>query len=160
MGNLLESYAYLGTRNASTAVNRLQSALGEDSERAKILVVDDEIEVVTALKIRLQFAGYEVISAFDGVSATRAVLITQPDLVILDIGMPMGDGHEVARRLTDHLDALLVPVIFLTARTSQADRALAKKVGAADYITKPYDSKKLLEAVNKAFSWKPPRKRI
>jgi two-component system KDP operon response regulator KdpE len=119
---------------------------------AKILVVDDEPEVVKALTMRLKSAGYEVITACDGATATQTAISTQPDLVILDIGMPCGDGHVVAKRLSNNVNTLFVPVIFLTARSSQIDRNQAMDAGAFDYITKPYTSDRLLTSVERALS--------
>lgn len=116
----------------------------------RILVADDEPEVVTALTMRLKSAGYEVISASDGASAMRATVNYQPDLIILDIGMPCGDGHAVAFVLSDHTDHALIPVIYLTARRSQKDKERAMSMGASDYITKPYTAERLLSAVEHA----------
>lgn len=98
--------------------SRIQRTL--NTSGAKILVVDDEPDVVRALTMRLKFAGYEVIVASDGASATRLAITEQPDLVILDIGLPCGDGHDVAGRLCENMNTAAVPIIFLTARTSQA----------------------------------------
>jgi DNA-binding response OmpR family regulator len=153
VGNLLETYCRPEATIPRNAVNRLLSAVIQQPYRAKILVVDDEIEVVTALKIRLRSAGYRVVTAFDSAGATQAVIAEHPDLVILDIGMAGGDGHAVARRMTEYLKDLLVPIVFLTARTAEADRVKARSVGAADYITKPYTSERLLEGVGKALHW-------
>lgn len=119
---------------------------------AKILVVDDEPDVIRALTMRLKFAGYEVIVASDGESATRMAVAEQPDLIILDIGLPCGDGHAVASRLCDNMNTALVPIIFLTARTSQADRAKAMGVGAADFIAKPFTAVQLLSSVERALN--------
>jgi DNA-binding response OmpR family regulator len=119
---------------------------------AKILVVDDEPDVIRALTMRLKFAGYEVIVAADGASATRMAITEQPDLIILDIGLPCGDGHMVAHRLCDNMNSTVIPVIFLTARTSQADRAKAMEVGAADFITKPFTAVQLLSSVERALT--------
>jgi DNA-binding response OmpR family regulator len=118
----------------------------------KILIVDDEPDVIRALMMRLTFAGYEVIAASDGASATKAAIVSQPDVIILDIGMPCGDGHTVARRLSENISTLFIPIIFLTARASQVDKDLAADVGAADYITKPFTSERLLAAVKRALN--------
>jgi DNA-binding response OmpR family regulator len=116
----------------------------------KILVIDDEPEVVSALTMRLKYANYEVISAIDGAAATRAAIMFHPDLIILDIGIPVGDGHTVAMRLSENLATVFIPIIFLTARSSQLDRDRAISVGAFDYITKPYTPDRLLKAVERA----------
>ncbi len=119
---------------------------------AKILVVEDEPDVIRALTMRLKFAGYEVIVASDGASATRIAVTEQPNLIILDIGLPCGDGHTVARRLRENMNTTTVPIIFLTARTSQEDRAKAMGVGAADFITKPFTAEELLASVERALN--------
>jgi len=117
---------------------------------ATILVVDDEPEIVIAVSMRLKSAGYKVIAARDGMQATKMALQENPDVVILDIGMPCGDGHAIASRLADSISTMMVPVIFLTARTSQNDRSKAQSVRAFDYITKPFTSGRLLNAVEAA----------
>ncbi len=126
---------------------RLAEAFG-----AKILVVEDEPDVIRALTMRLKFAGFEVIVASDGASATRIAVTEQPDFIILDIGLPCGDGHTVARRLRKNMNTTTVPIIFLTARTSQADCAKAMEVGAADFITKPFTADQLLSSVERALN--------
>jgi DNA-binding response OmpR family regulator len=118
----------------------------------KVLVVDDELEIVRAIGMRLQSAGYEVVSATDGAMATELVTLESPDLVILDLGMPCIDGHTVAGRLRDHVKTLLTPIIFLTARTTEEDRTRAYQVGAVAYLTKPFQSYELLNAVSRAAS--------
>ncbi len=129
-----------------------RTPLRNKTSGAKILVVDDEPDVIRALTMRLKFAGYEVIAASDGESATRMAVAEQPDLIILDIGLPCGDGHAVASRLCDNMNTALVPIIFLTARTSQADRAKAMGVGAADFIAKPFTAVQLLTSVERALN--------
>jgi len=151
-----KAHSLLKIGQPGSVAHSLQKSTSQGPLGARILVVDDEDEVVAALTMRLKFAGYEVYSAYDGASASQAVLKIQPDLIILDIGMPRGDGHAVARGLTDHLNALLVPIIFLTARTSQTDRDKAASVGAAGYLAKPYTSRCLLETVAQAFAWQKP----
>jgi DNA-binding response OmpR family regulator len=119
---------------------------------AKILVVDDEQEIVRALTMRLRAAGYQVISAHDGLVGTQMAITESPDLVILDIGMPCGDGHTVAQRLMNNKETRATPIIFLTARTSEIDRKKAKNVHAAGYLTKPFKSQDLLDTIADALS--------
>jgi two-component system alkaline phosphatase synthesis response regulator PhoP len=121
-------------------------------DRKKILVVDDEIDIVRAMTIRLRNAGYEVISAQDGVAATKMALRECPDLILMDIGMPCGDGHIVAERLFENMATATTPIVFLTARTSETDRGKAAKVGAAAYITKPFNSEDLLKIVSQTLA--------
>lgn len=116
--------------------------------KGKILVVDDEPEIVRSVGMRLRAAGYQVITAMDGVQATNVALREQPDLIILDIGMPAGDGHVVARRLRESIRTCAVPIIFLTARTAEEDFNQAWHMGAAKYITKPFDPSELMAAID------------
>jgi two-component system KDP operon response regulator KdpE len=120
--------------------------------QAKILVVDDEMEIVRAVTMRLRAAGYEVIAAHDGLMATQLAIREQPDLVILDIGMPCGDGHTVAQRLQNQMGTMSTPIIFLTARTAEADRKQAAEVRAAGYLTKPFKPEELLSTVSRALA--------
>jgi DNA-binding response OmpR family regulator len=147
------------TPNIATEVSTIEDRSNARAFRtsgAKILVVDDEPDVIRALTMRLKFAGYEVIAASDGASATRIAVTEQPDLIILDIGLPCGDGHAVASRLCDNSNTATVPIIFLTARTSQADRAKAMEVGAADFISKPFTAVQLLTSVERALNGEQP----
>jgi DNA-binding response OmpR family regulator len=118
--------------------------------KALILVADDDLDIVRSVTMRLQFAGYEVISASDGKVATRLAFDAAPDLVILDIGMPYSDGHTVARNMLASTDAKCTPIIFLTARDSEEDRAKASQAGACRFLTKPYKSEDLLETVSRS----------
>ncbi len=118
----------------------------------KVLVVDDEIEIVKAVSMRLRSAGYGVISARDGQMATQMALHEAPDLVILDIGMPCGDGHTVAQRLLAQAETMSTPIIFLTARDSEDDRRRAFQAGAIAYINKPFASQDLLAVVSRALA--------
>jgi len=113
----------------------------------KVLVVDDEPEIVKAVGMRLRARGFEVLSAMDGVQATALACSALPDVIILDIGMPAGNGHIVASRLKENPKTASIPVIFLTARTSLRDYRHAVKEGVRKYITKPYDPEMLADAV-------------
>ncbi len=115
--------------------------------KGKILVVDDEPEIVRSIGMRLRAGGYEVVSAMDGLQATNVALREQPDLIILDIGMPAGDGHVVAKRLSQSIRTCSVPIIFLTARTAEEDFNKAWDAGVAKYIVKPFDPDELMTAV-------------
>jgi DNA-binding response OmpR family regulator len=120
--------------------------------RGRVLVVDDEIDIVRAINIRLRASGYEVVTANDGVEAVHVALMTHPGLVILDIGLPHGDGYTVAQRLLENSDTRSIPIIFLTARTSEEDRTRAYKAGTARYLTKPYKTLDLLDTVDRAIT--------
>ena len=118
----------------------------------KILIVDDEPDIILTVGKRLRANGYEVISAMDGMQATRAAIQEQPDLIILDIGIPAGDGHVVMERLRESPKTWSIPIIFLTASTSEQDRQRAKNQGTVMYVTKPHDPDKLLTAIGAILS--------
>ncbi len=115
--------------------------------KGRILVVDDEPDIVRSLSIRLGSMGYEVSTALDGLSATRKAIEEQPDLIILDIGMPAGTGPAVVERLRNLDETCNIPVIYLTACTAAEDYRKARQGGVCKYITKPFDSDILLSAV-------------
>jgi len=120
--------------------------------RAKILIVDDEADIVMSLSKRLRFAGYEIAAAGDGEEATRVALRMQPDIIILDIGMPCGDGHVVADRVRANVNTMFAQIIFLTARVGETDRERALQAGAYGYLTKPFKPDELLRMIEGALA--------
>ena len=119
-------------------------------QRKRILVVDDERDIVKALMIRLQGAGYEVVTAFDGAQGVFMAHKERPDLIILDIRMPAGDGFSVAQRLKRSIHTFTIPVIFLTGSPEKNAEEKAMAMGARFYIKKPYDPEELLDAIKRA----------
>lgn len=116
--------------------------------RSRILVVDDDAEMLEAVRIRLGAGGHTVCTAVDGVQATRLAFADTPDLVVLDIGMPGGDGHTVAARLRDDPRTNAVPIIFLSGRTGLRDFERARANRVEKYLTKPFQVEELLLAVD------------
>lgn len=116
-------------------------------KKKKILVVDDEPDMVKALQIRLEQAGYQVITAYEGESGLDKTREEKPDLVILDIMMPVMDGFQVCEKIKSDPSIKGIPVIMLTAKTmgDDFDKAMEKK--ADWYITKPFDDKHLLRRI-------------
>jgi len=112
----------------------------------KILVVDDDPNIITALTVRLQAAGYEVLSAPDGFKGLQAAVTSPPDLILLDVCLPAVIGFAVARRLQE-LGLERIPVIFITASKKEGLRAAAKALGAAGYLEKPYEAQELLALI-------------
>ncbi|MCD4672148.1 MAG: response regulator transcription factor [Anaerolineaceae bacterium] len=110
----------------------------------KILVVDDEPALLETVAYNLKNAGYEVITASDGLSALEAARQQAPELVILDIMLPGMDGFEVCRVLRQEMTT---PVLMLTARDDEIDRVVGLEVGADDYLTKPFSMRELLARV-------------
>jgi len=118
--------------------------------RKRILIIDDEPDFVKMLKARLQIEGYEVLTAEDGIKGVQIARRERPDLIILDIMMPGMDGHLVCDTLKKSSLTWTIPIIYLTARTGQADEVLAFEKGAKHYLTKPYNPDVLLEMVKSA----------
>jgi DNA-binding response OmpR family regulator len=113
----------------------------------KILVVEDDKHIALALTVRLKAAGYDVMTAPDAVLAMSMALKHRPDLVVLDILMPGGNGFLVAEQIQD-LEAMLgVPCIFLTASKQPGLRDQARRLGAAGFFEKPYDAGELLATI-------------
>ena len=105
----------------------------------KILVADDEKDVVSLLKDYLELKGYCVFTAFDGAQAIEAAS-NSPDLILLDVNMPKADGFEVCERLRDHVNC---PILFLTARIEDEDKIKGFAAGGDDYIMKPFSLNEL-----------------
>jgi len=119
-------------------------------QKKKILIVDDERDIVKALMIRLQGAGYDVVTAFDGAQGVFMAHKEKPDLIILDIRMPAGDGFSVAARLKHSMYTFTIPVIFMTGSPEKNAEDKAMALGARFYIKKPYDPEELLDAIKRA----------
>ncbi len=109
-----------------------------------ILVVDDEPQLVRALRGYLEQAGYRVVTAGDGPTALVQYKHERPDLVLLDLNLPGLDGLEVARRLRTMAE---VPIIMVTARVEETDRLIGLELGADDYITKPFSPREVVARV-------------
>ena len=112
---------------------------------ARLLVVDDEPNIRDLLAESLRFAGFEVVTASDGLEAVAAAARERPDLVVLDVMMPGIDGFEVVRRL--RAEGTRVPVLFLTARDDKADAINGLTVGGDDYVTKPFSLGELVARI-------------
>ena len=111
--------------------------------RARILLVDDDPDLRLALKVRLKAGGYDVVEAQDGLEALRAVRNETPDLILLDLMLPRLDGYHVCKLLKSDERYQSLPIIILSARGQEKDRALAIEVGASAFLTKPYDPAEL-----------------
>ncbi len=112
---------------------------------AKILVVEDEPNMVAGLRDNFEFEGYEVITARDGVEGLERALAESPDLVVLDVMMPRMSGLEVCRQL--RAKRASIPIIMLTARGQEVDKVVGLEIGADDYVTKPFSIRELLARV-------------
>jgi two-component system KDP operon response regulator KdpE len=116
-------------------------------DNGKLLIIEDDADLVKALEVYFSRAGYKVASAGDGLQGLQTLYNERPDVVILDIALPRMDGWEVCRRIRDLSD---VPIIILTARVQEDERVKGLKLGADDYVVKPFSLRELearLEAV-------------
>lgn len=120
-------------------------------EKKRILVVDDEMNIANLLKMRLESAGeYEVKAIFDAIDILNDIHIFKPDVILLDLLMPDIGGLEVCRRLNDDPIAGAIPIIIVSALSSDIDKLKAYKLGVIDYIVKPFDPQMLFAAIEKA----------
>lgn len=111
---------------------------------SRILVVDDEKNIVDIIKYNLKKEGYEVMTAGDGEEALRLNEEFKPDIILLDIMMPKLDGYAVCRKVREKYDT---PIIMLTARAEEVDKVLGLELGADDYVTKPFGTRELMARV-------------
>ena len=112
----------------------------------KILVADDDKKIAAALEIRLQAAGYDTVAVPDGFRSFMLAAAQHPDLILMDVFMPYGDGFAVVQELLD-LHGAPIPVIFMTASRKEGLWARAQKCGAAGFFEKPFDVDKLLNTI-------------
>jgi DNA-binding response OmpR family regulator len=113
----------------------------------KILLVDDEPDIVTSVKARLEASGYQVVVAVDGQQALESARKEMPDLIILDLMLPKIDGYKVCRLLKFDDKYKHIPIFMFTARAQEIDRKMGEEVGADAYILKPFELKSLVEKI-------------
>jgi len=118
----------------------------------KILVVDDEKELVEMVKLRLEANNYDVIAAYDGQEALDKARSQKPDLIVLDLMLPKIDGYKVCRMLKFDEKYKNIPIILFTARAQDEDKNLGKEVRADGYITKPFEPQVLLAKISELIS--------
>jgi two-component system alkaline phosphatase synthesis response regulator PhoP len=124
----------------------------------RILIVDDEPEMVRGLSDNLRFEGYETLVATSGADGLRLALAEAPDLILLDVMMPRMSGWEVCRELRRR--GADTPIIMLTARGEEADRVHGLELGADDYVTKPFSLRELLARVRAVLRRPGPRRHL
>src|ERR1700727_2245895 len=129
-----------GLRSSADAVEAQAGRL-----EARLLVVEDEPTILELLSGSLRFAGFDVVTAATGAEAIRAAVRARPDLVLLDVMMPDGDGFDVVRQIRS--GGPRVPVIFLTARGTVHDRVAGLTLGGDDYVTKPFSLDEVLARI-------------
>ena len=112
-----------------------------------VLIADDDVDIVRFVALNLRLEGFDVVVASDGQDALDKALDVRPSLILLDTMMPRMDGYEVCSRLRDERPEVPIPVIMLTAKSLDADRAMALHAGADDWVTKPFDPADLVSKV-------------
>ena len=115
--------------------------------KKKILVVDDEPAIVELIVFNLEKAGYEVMTAEDGLAACQKAQREVPDLIVLDIMLPGMDGLEVCRQILADTKTARIPILFLTARREEIDRIVGLEMGGDDYVTKPFSPRELVARI-------------
>jgi len=113
----------------------------------KILVVDDDHDIVRLVRSYLEKAGYEILTAYDGESALRIIKAEKPQLLILDLMLPDKDGWDVAKIVRADEKIAATPIIMLTARVEDNDKIVGLEIGADDYITKPFNPREVVARV-------------
>ena len=124
-----------------------------------VLLVDDDNIFLLSIGVRLKGMGYTVCTAKDAASAITVVRKTSPDVIVLDVSLPAGDGFLVAERLQNLIASAVTPIIFVTASEKPGLRERAMKLGAVGFLTKPFDALTLADAIESALSpadsWQP-----
>lgn len=117
-----------------------------------VLIVDDDHTILLGVGVRLKSMGYTVYTSKDAVNAVSAVIKNSPDVVVLDISLPAGDGFLVCDRLQRLIGSAATPIIFITASENPELRERAMKLGAAAFLKKPFDATTLADAIETALS--------
>ncbi len=117
--------------------------------KPKILIIEDERPLVEPLAYRLEREGYDVLIAYDGQDGLRQAELKLPDLIVLDLMLPVKSGLEVARELRAGSGTRTIPIIMVTAKAEETDQLIGFAVGADDYVTKPYSVRVLVERIKK-----------
>ena len=119
------------------------------SDKKKILVVDDELDMLMVIKLRLESSGYEVITATDGLEGLNVARKARPDLIVLDVMLPKMNGYKVSRFLKFDEEYKHIPIVMLTALAGEEDRSTGIETGANAYIAKPFETQELLDTIRR-----------
>lgn len=117
------------------------------SNQKKILIVEDEKDILQLVKLYLEKEGFRTVTAMTGTEGLTQVKTEKPDLVVLDLMLPELDGLEVCKRLRSNADTAVLPIIMLTAKAEESDTVIGLELGADDYVTKPFSPKTLVARV-------------
>ena len=119
-----------------------------NNNKKKILIVDDEPDIVETLKFLMESEGFESIIALDGEEALRKAKEENPDIMILDVMLPKINGYKVCRLLKFDSKYKHIPILMVTARSQEEDKVIGEETGADEYITKPFDINFLVEKIH------------
>lgn len=125
----------------------------------RVLVIDDEPDVLLLCRVNFEFAGHEVLEAPDGERGMELATREHPDLIVLDVMLPNRDGISVLEELGTRFDTSKVPVVLLTAKAQAEDQLRGWRAGAAEYVTKPFSPVTLTEIVKKIVEMSPEERR-
>jgi DNA-binding response OmpR family regulator len=139
------------TGSATSPASRDQSTGSESQKKKRILIVEDDQKIALSLALRMKAAGWEATVANDALSAVRSAVGGRPDLVLLDVSLPAGNGFSVAEGIQTNIPTP-TPIIFLTASKLPELRRRAFQLGAVGFFEKPYDPETLLAAVKRALA--------
>jgi len=117
--------------------------------KPKIVLVEDETDIASLIKLHAEIAGYRISIAHDGLNGFELIQKEQPDLAILDIMLPGQSGLDVCRKVKAHTEMAHIPIIMLTAKSEETDIVLGLELGADDYVTKPFDPGDLVLRITK-----------
>jgi len=121
-----------------------------EMRKKKVLVVDDEPDIVTLIKSRLEANGYDVVSAYNGKEGVEKAEEAQPDMILLDLMMPIMDGYEAGQKLKQNSKTKHIPIILFTAASAEeVAKKGAETIEAIDYVVKPFDDAALLFLINR-----------
>lgn len=118
----------------------------------KVLIADDEEDIKTVVQLFLESKGYDIITAYDGLDALDKVKSEKPDVVLLDIMMPLIDGFEVCNRMKDSPEMAHIPVIMMSASTHAESKQRGLDAGAVDYIIKPFEPEELEQVLERTLA--------
>ena len=117
------------------------------TQKKRILLIEDEEDIAALIKLQAEISGYRLHVEVDGINGYRAVERERPDLVILDIMLPGQNGYDVCRKIKNHPELKMIPVVILTAKSEELDVILGLELGADDYIAKPFSPKVLFSRI-------------
>ena len=119
------------------------------AEQKRVLIIDDEPDILKVIVFRLKKAGYEIIVSDNGKDGIDCAKKQRPDLILLDLYLPVIDGYEVCKRIKSDQDLKKIPIIFITASQAAEVKDKMQSSGADDYIIKPFEPAELLQKIEK-----------